>query len=239
MSKPSTPKSLNHLALIMDGNGRWAQAQGLPRVKGHQKGAEVLKEVIEACVDRNISYLTVYAFSSENWNRPAAEVRSLFNLFEHYLDEEEKTLLEKKVRFKVIGERRKLPPKLRERIVRMESLSQSFERLTLQVAFNYGSRAEILRAVHLLAKDVEKGLLTADAITEAMLEKHLYTSDVPDPDLLIRTSGEQRLSNYLLWQLAYTEFIFSPKYWPDFTAADLDQALDTYYQRERRFGKVS
>lgn len=239
MSKPSTPKSLNHLALIMDGNGRWAQAHGLPRVKGHQKGAEVFKEIMEACVKHHISYLTVYAFSSENWNRPAAEVRGLFNLFEHYLDEEEKTLLEKRVRFKVIGERRKLPPKLRERIVRMESLSQSFERLTLQVAFNYGSRAEILRAVHLLAKDVEKGLLTADAITEAMLAKHLYTSDVPDPDLLIRTSGEQRLSNYLLWQLAYTEFIFSPKYWPDFTAADLDQAIDTYYQRDRRFGKVS
>ena len=234
-----SPSSLQHLALIMDGNGRWAQERGLPRLKGHQKGAEVLKKIIEACISEQITYLTVYAFSSENWKRPATEVRHLFNLFEHYLDKEEKSIVDKNIRLKVIGDKSALPPNLRRRIERVERLSEDFKGLTLQVAFNYGSRAEILRAVRLIAKKVEQGRFKTEQITENVLSKFLYTSHAPDPDLLIRTSGEQRLSNYLLWQLAYTEFIFVSKYWPDFTADDLKEAISVYGERTRRFGRAS
>lgn len=223
----------------MDGNGRWAKTRNLPRLVGHQRGAQVLKEIVEACARMGVRYLTVYAFSSENWNRPGPEVRGLLGLLEYYLEREEKLFLQKNIRLRVIGERERLPLSLRERIERVEAVSALKTQLLFQVAFGYGSRAEMTRAARLIAEDVKAGRLTSEEITEACFSNYLYTTGVPDPDLLIRTSGEQRISNYLLWQLAYTELVFNPKYWPDFTIEDLTQAFQLYGKRERRFGLAS
>jgi len=230
---------LQHIALIMDGNGRWAKQKNLPRIEGHRQGAAALKDIINACIVRKIPYLTAYAFSAENWGRPPQEVRHLLQLFQHYLEKEEENLLKNNIKLRVIGDKSALPSKLRLRIDYLEKISQSHKNLHLQIAFNYGSRQEIVRAVKLLADDLQSGVAKTEDITEALFNTYLYTAAVPHPDLLIRTSGEKRLSNYLLWQIAYTELFFSDKYWPDFTAADLDEAIHLFKNRERRFGKVA
>lgn len=223
----------------MDGNGRWAREKGLPRIAGHEAGAKAFKRILKACSRLGIPYLTVYAFSSENWRRPASEVNHLLNLLETYLTREQKELVKEGVRLKVIGERERMPPPLLKRIADVEKLTEGGSTLNLQVAFNYGSRAELTHAAKRLAQAVQRGDFALDDINESILEKFLYTSGLPDPDLLIRTSGEQRLSNYLLWQLAYAEFIFVDKYWPDFTENDLEHALDTFRRRARRFGRAA
>jgi undecaprenyl diphosphate synthase len=231
--------SLKHVAVIMDGNGRWAQARKLPRVSGHKQGALAFKEVVRTATEFNIPYLTAYAFSSQNWRRPVSEVRSLFGLFEHYLEQEEKDLLEQNIRLRVIGECRKLPPSLQQRIRSLEKASRHNTGLALQIAFNYGSREELVQAARLLAQDVKDGKLNPQEVTEQTINQYLYTHDIPDPDLLIRTSGEQRISNYLLWQIAYTELVFVDKCWPDFGRQDIIDALATYQGRMRRFGAVA
>jgi undecaprenyl diphosphate synthase len=223
----------------MDGNGRWAKERGLPRIAGHQRGAQVLKEVIGFCLKRDVRYLTVYAFSSENWNRPLAEIKGLLGLLEHYLDTEEASFLKNDVRLKVIGERHRLPQSLQEGIARVEEKSGSNQKLCLQIAFSYGSRGEILQASRQIAQEVSEGRLKPEDVTQRLFERYLYTQGVPDPDLLIRTSGEQRISNFLLWQMAYTEFVFTSKYWPDFKEEDLEDAFAVYAKRERRFGLAS
>lgn len=231
--------TLNHLALIMDGNGRWAEHQSVARVVGHRKGAETLKKIVEACLKKQIPYLTVYAFSSENWGRPPQEIRHLLHLFEHYMVQEESELLEKGIRFKVIGHKEGLPSKLKTQIQHLEDLSAKNTALTLQVAFNYGGRQEIVQAIKRISEAQAAGRIKNDAITENLVEEYLYAPNVPHPDLLIRTGGEQRLSNYLLWQLAYTELFFSEKFWPDFDMDDLDKAIASFHHRERRFGKAA
>jgi undecaprenyl diphosphate synthase len=228
-----------HIAIIMDGNGRWAKARGLPRLAGHQKGAQVLRHVVEACLERSIGFLTVYAFSSENWQRPVGEVKGLFSLMEAYLDREEHLLLKKDICVRVIGERERLPPSLQKRIHRIEELTAAKGGLVLQVALSYGSRREIVGAARCLVKEILEGQLRLEDVTEATFAARLETAGIPDPDLLIRTSGEQRISNYLLWQLAYSELVFCPKNWPDFTVADLEDALTQYAQRDRRYGMAS
>ena len=231
-------KDLRHLAIIMDGNGRWAQKRGLPRFMGHKKGADVLRKVVRAVLGHRIPYFTVYAFSSENWKRPPAEVNYILHLFERHLEREAKQLVEHDIRLRVIGDRSRFPDRLRLQIEHLEKLSQHHTALTLQVAFGYGGRDELVRAAKTLARDVKAGALAVDAIDQACLEDYLYTGGVPDPDLLVRTGGEQRISNYLLWQMAYTEFLFKPTFWPDFTSRMLDKAIATYKQRDRRFGET-
>ena len=231
--------SLQHVAFIMDGNGRWARDKGLSRIAGHENGARAFKRILKACSKHGIAYVTVYAFSSENWRRPASEVNHLLGLLETYLAKEQDELLKEGIRLRVIGERERMPPPLLKRISEVEKLTEDGTTLNLQVAFNYGSRAELTQAAKRLAGAVKRGDLSVNDINEATLEKFLYTSGLPDPDLLIRTSGEQRLSNYLLWQLAYAEFVFVDKYWPDFTEKDLDRALDTFRGRTRRFGRAA
>ncbi|TGW15123.1 isoprenyl transferase [Candidatus Hepatobacter penaei] len=228
-----------HIAFIIDGNGRWALNKRLSRVVGHKHGAVTVKKIIEACRKRHIPYITVYAFSSENWKRPVNEVNHLMNLFEHYLEKEQEDMLKQDIRLKVIGDRERLPPRLIQRIEHVEQASQNSQSMTVHVAFNYGGRAEIVRATQNIAAQVKRGDLALDDITEEKLTQHLYTHGAPDPDLLIRTSGEQRLSNYLLWQLAYTEFFFLDKHWPDFTEQDLDLAIFSFQKRHRRFGKAA
>ena len=225
-----------HVAIIMDGNGRWAKKRSLTRLSGHKQGAEVLKNIVNYAPELGIRYLTVYAFSSENWGRPAPEVRGLISLLEHYLDQEEENFLKGHIRLRVIGDRERFPPSLQQRIDRVERLSIHHTGLFLQVAFGYGSRQEIVRATKTMAEDIQKGILLAKDITEDVLSRYLYTAEIPDPDLLIRTGGEQRISNYLLWQLAYAELLFLDKHWPDFTIEDFARAVDIYAKRERRFG---
>lgn len=231
--------SPRHVAFIMDGNGRWAQQNRFSRAVGHKRGVEAFKHILKACRRKNIPYVTAYAFSSENWRRPVSEVNHLLSLFEHYLEKEQEELLEQNIRLKVIGERERMPPRLLERIDQVEKRSEGAKQMTLQIAFNYGGRAELVHASKKLAQAVQKGLLSLDDINESTLSQFLYTTNIPDPDLLIRTSGEQRISNYLLWQLAYAEFIFVDKYWPDFTEQDLESALNTFQGRNRRFGKAA
>jgi undecaprenyl diphosphate synthase len=220
----------------MDGNGRWAQKRGLPRFMGHKKGAEVLRRIVRAVLGHRIPFLTVYAFSSENWKRPPAEVRYILHLFERHLEREARQLIEHDIRLRVIGDRSRFSDRLRTQIEDLEKLSQNHKTLTLQVAFGYGGRDELVRAAKTLARDVKTGTLAVDDIDQACLEDYLYTGGVPDPDLLVRTGGEQRISNYLLWQMAYTEFLFKPTFWPDFTPRMLDSVLTTYKTRDRRFG---
>lgn len=228
-----------HVAIIMDGNGRWAQKRGLPRLSGHQKGAQVLKDVVRACPDLGVQYLTVYAFSSENWRRPAKEISGIMALLQHYLGTEAQALNEANVRLKVIGDCHKFSPTIQKQILGVETLTAKNTGLHLQIALNYGGRAEILQAVQRLATEIQKGRLTPEVITEELFQQHFYAPEIPDPELLIRTSGEQRISNYLLWQLAYTELLFVEKLWPDFTPTDLERALDAYSKRERRFGQAA
>ena len=228
-----------HVAFIMDGNGRWATQQGLPRMAGHRQGARVLKDLVRCCKDWGIPMLTVYAFSTENWQRPLAEVQFLMRLFERLLRKELAELHQEGVRLQFLGDRTELPDTLQAEIETAIAATAQNQAVTFNVAVNYGSRLEIVRACRHVAQQVQQGLLVPEAISEVHLAEQLYTADHPDPDLLIRTSGEQRLSNYLLWQLAYAELYFTDCLWPDFDRVAFQQALLSFQQRDRRFGKLS
>ena len=228
-----------HVAVIMDGNGRWANARGLPRTAGHRKGAEAVRNVIEAAAQRGVGYLTLFGFSSENWTRPQDEISDLMGLLRMYLETEVKTLCAKGIQLSVIGDRDRLAPDIVAMIEDAEKRSASNTRLKLVMALSYGGRAEIVAAARALAREVVEGRLKPDAIDEQAFARRLYTHDIPDPDLLIRTSGEMRISNFLLWQLAYTEFVFVDTLWPDFDQAAFNAAIDTYCRRERRFGAIA
>ncbi len=226
-----------HIAIIMDGNGRWAKKRGLPRSAGHARGAETFKTIVRYCGEIGISYLTVYAFSTENWTRPKAEVDNLMHLLEEYLDKA-RTELDDRIRVRIIGERSMLSEKLLQKITSLEEDTKDRTGMVLNIALSYGGRQEILHAVHCLAEKVEAGELKAADITQEMLGDALYTAGQPDPDLIIRPSGEKRLSNFLLWQAAYAEFWYSNVLWPAFRPADLKEAIAAYGARDRRFGGV-
>lgn len=227
-----------HVAVIMDGNGRWAKARNLPRLAGHQRGVEALKTIIRYSSDIGIRYLTVYAFSTENWNRPQEEVDGLMELLVRFLRAEIEELHANRVRMKVLGDISKLPAAGRNEIENALALTAHNTGLTFNIALNYGSRDEILKGVRKLAEEVKAGSLEPEAITETMFSEALYTAGIPDPDLLIRTSGELRISNYLLWQIAYSELWFTETPWPDFTPEEMNKALMAFQDRDRRYGKI-
>jgi len=233
---PDVPR---HVAIIMDGNGRWAAARGLPRVEGHRRGVEALRKTVRAAGEMGIACLTIFSFSSENWQRPASEVRDLMGLLRRFIRNDLAELHSNNVRVRVIGERDDLEPDILRLLEEAEELTRENDGLTLVVAFNYGARNEIARAARRIAEDVARGALKPQAITEEMIGRHLDAPDLSDPDLIIRTSGEQRLSNFLLWQAAYSELVFSPVYWPDFDRATLEAAIEEYRRRERRFGGLA
>jgi undecaprenyl diphosphate synthase len=221
-----------HIAIIMDGNGRWAQNLNLPRIDGHRKGIDAVEEITMAARDLGVRYLTLYAFSDENWDRPAAEVVALMDLLVKFLKLKKQKLIDNGIRFQTIGDNDRLPKYVQEAIAEEEELTRQCDKMALIVALSYGARTEICRAVE---KCIEKGL---SKITPELFSKFLDTNGIPDPDLLIRTSGELRVSNFLLWQIAYSEFYFLDKLWPDFGKADLAKAIEDYRKRERRFGKT-
>jgi len=225
-----------HVAIIMDGNGRWAAARGLPRVEGHRRGVEALRKTVRAAGEMGIRVLTIFSFSSENWQRPASEVRDLMGLLRLFIRKDLAELHGNGVRVRVIGERDALDPDIRRLLEEAEDLTHRNTGLILVVAFNYGARQEIARAMRGIAEDVAGGRLTPDAVTAELVGSRLDAPDLPDPDVIIRTSGEQRLSNFLLWQAAYSELVFLPIYWPDFDRTALENALAEYRRRERRFG---
>ncbi len=222
----------------MDGNGRWAQNRGLPRLKGHEQGSKSVGECVEGCRDAGVKYLTLYAFSSENWKRPAAEVTGLMMLLERFLDQKTNEMLEKGVQLRAIGRLDELPAPCRKRLDRAITATAGNDRLILTLALSYSGRTEIVDAVREIVRETAAGRVREEDVTPEFISAHLYTSDVPDPDLLIRTSGELRLSNFLLWQLSYTEIHVTPKLWPDFTKADLFAAIDDYSKRQRRYGGI-
>ena len=225
-----------HVAIIMDGNGRWAAGRGLPRVEGHRRGVEALRKTVRAAGELGISYLTIFSFSSENWSRPASEIKDLLGLLRRFIRNDLANLHKSNVRVRVIGERADLDREICLLLQEAEDLTRNNDGLTLVVAFNYGARQEIARAVRRLVAQAAAGTLPADAITPERITQNLDAPDVPDPDVIIRTSGEQRLSNFLLWQAAYSELVFVPINWPDFDRAALEGAIEEYRRRERRFG---
>lgn len=227
-----------HVAIILDGNGRWAKSKGMPRNYGHAQGSKNVEKICEEAWRMGIKYLTVYAFSTENWNRPKDEVDALMKLLRNYMKTCLKTAKKNDMKIRVIGELQRLDEDIRSRIAELEEATKENGGLNFQIAINYGSRDEIVRAVRKLAADCAKGKVNAEDIDEQVFEGYLDTHDIPDPDLMIRTSGELRLSNYLLWQLAYTEFYFTPVAWPDFTKEELEKAIDAYNKRDRRYGLV-
>lgn len=229
---------LEHVAVIMDGNGRWAAKRGFPRNVGHKKGAEVVIEVAKAAKELGVKFLTLYAFSTENWKRSREEVDGLMNLLREYLTKDFQELKENDVRIRFIGERRMLAADIVEKIEELESSTANNKSLGLQVALSYGSRQEIIHAVKEIAAKVKSGDMSLKDIDEQSFSANLYTAGVPDPDLVIRTSGEQRISNYLLWQIAYAEFFFTKTLWPDFTKTELQEIIESYQTRERRYGKA-
>ncbi len=239
LAGPDQAEPPRHVAIIMDGNGRWAAARGLPRAEGHRRGVEALRRVVRAASELGIEYLTIFSFSSENWSRPASEIRDLFGLLRRFIRNDLATLHRDGVRVRVIGERVGLEPDIAALLQEAEDLTRANTRLTLVVAFNYGSRQEIAAAARQLAREVAEGRRDIASIDETALESYLDTSGVPDPDLIVRTSGELRLSNFLLWQAAYSELVFVPIHWPDFDKAALEQALAEYARRERRFGGLA
>lgn len=228
----------NHIAIILDGNGRWAKAKGLPRGYGHVKGCANLEQVCYDIKDLGVKYLTVYAFSTENWKRSREEVDGLMKLFRSYLKKCIKISRDNKMKIKIIGDISAFAPDIQESIRKLEEFSKDYDELYFQIAMNYGSRDEITRGMRKMAQDVADGKVSPDQITEDTIGSYLDTAGVPDPDLLIRTSGEQRLSNFLMWQLAYTEFYFTDVLWPDFNKEELKKAIVKYNQRDRRFGGV-
>ncbi len=235
-----TPDHLpRHVAIIMDGNGRWAELRSLPRIAGHREGIKSVREIVTLCTEVGISALTIYAFSQENWNRPAPEIQALMLLLEQYLQSELDQLIEQGIRFRAIGRADSLFPAALQWVRKVEQETAHLTKLTLNVALSYSGRAEIVDAAKRLAQDCQEGRIHPEAINEALLESYLSTHGLPDPDLLIRTSGESRISNFLLWQLAYTEMYFTATLWPDFRRREALLALLEYQRRERRFGRVS
>lgn len=228
----------NHVAIILDGNGRWAKAKGLPRTAGHVQGAKTVENICEVAYNMGINYLTVYAFSTENWNRPSDEVQALMTLLRNYMKNCLKRANKNNMCVKVLGDKTRLDDDIREKIADLEEATKDNTGLHFQIAINYGSRDEITRGVKSLMEKVENGELKADDITEEMISDSLDTAGIPDPDLMIRTSGEQRISNYMLWQLAYAEFYFTSVPWPDFNKAELEKAVEAYQNRDRRYGLV-
>lgn len=239
MSAAVSNKYPNHIVIIMDGNGRWATQQGLPRVAGHKAGVKVLRDIVEQCAKREIQVLTVFAFSSENWQRPKQEVRFLLDLFISSLHEQVDDLHKNNIRLQFIGDRAAFPEKLQQSIKESELKTSANTGLTLVVAANYGGRWDIVDACKRIAVDVKNGQVGIEAITESMFSEYLCLSNLPEPDLFIRTGGEQRLSNYLLWQCAYSELYFCDELWPEFTGDSLDRALVWFSNRQRRFGTIS
>ncbi|MFN3406483.1 MAG: isoprenyl transferase [Caldimicrobium sp.] len=227
-----------HVAIIMDGNGRWAKKQGYPRIYGHKKGAEIAKKIIIKARELNIPYLTLFAFSKENWQRPSSEVAALLALLAEYLEVELPTMVENEIRLKVIGDREDFPEELQKKIEEVEEKTSPFQKMTLVLALSYSGRAEILRAVKKLAEKVRNRELDPKDITENLFKQFFYFPELPDPDLLIRTSGELRISNFFLFQSAYTELYFTDLLWPEFTEEEFLKALEDYQKRERRFGKI-
>ncbi len=227
-----------HIAIILDGNGRWAKSKGMPRTYGHTIGAKNVETISRVAYNMGVKYLTMYAFSTENWSRPDDEVSALMKLLSEYIKTCMKTAKKDNLRVRFIGDRSRLDSSLQEAIIKLEEYSSQFTGLTLTIAINYGSRDEMIRATRQIAEEVEKGTIAPSAITEDVFSSYLDTADIPDPDLMIRTSGEQRLSNYLLWQLAYAEFYFTPVPWPEFNEAELKKAIEEYNKRNRRFGGV-
>ncbi len=237
-----TPHLLpRHIAIIMDGNGRWAQRRGLPRIEGHRRGVKSVREIVETCADLGIEQLTLYCLSSENWKRPEAELSRLMSLLEQYLIEDRSTIMRQGLRFAAIGRREGLTPGVIKELNRTLELSRNNTGMRLCLALNYGARSEIADAAKAIAEKVAAGELQPSEINEEVFAQHLYTADMPDPDLLIRTAGEMRLSNYLLWQISYAELWVTEKCWPEFRKPDLMQALRAFASRDRRFGglKVS
>ncbi len=233
---PADKVPLKHIAIIMDGNGRWAKERGLDGIAGHEAGAKRLKDVLEACLRHDIEVITLFAFSSENWQRPTVEVRALMSLFTSYLKNEVGTLVERNIRLRVIGGREKFSPRLRKLIEEAEAATRK-GKVTLVMAVDYGGRWDIVQAMQQLAAEVEAGRLSASQIDENAVQRYICLGDLPEPDLCIRTAGEQRISNFLIWQMAYTEFYFADCYWPDFDSVALDRAVQSYQSRQRRFGQ--
>ena len=228
----------NHIAIILDGNGRWAKAKGMPRNYGHAQGSKNVERICEEAYRMGVKYLTVYAFSTENWNRPKDEVDALMKLLRNYMKTCLKTAAKNDMKVRVIGDKTGLDEDIRNRIAELEEATKDNGGLNFQIALNYGSRDEIVRAVRRVSEDVKEGKVKPEDIDEKMFETYLDTHGIPDPDLMIRTSGELRLSNYLLWQLAYTEFYFTDIPWPDFTKEELSKAIEQYNRRDRRYGGV-
>jgi undecaprenyl diphosphate synthase len=239
MSKPLPDRIPEHVAIIMDGNGRWANGRGFPRAIGHSKGVEAVRETVKAAADAGVKYLTLFAFSSENWRRPETEVNDLLGLLRKFIRRDLAELHSQNVRIRIIGDRQNLRGDILPLLLEAEETTKQNTALTLVIAFNYGSRDEIARAAAGLARDVAAGLLRPADITAEMINARLDTADMPDPDLIIRTSGEERLSNFLLWQSAYSELMFVPDYWPDFNRDMFFAALTKYAARDRRFGGLS
>ena len=225
-----------HVAIIMDGNGRWARSRGLPRTVGHQRGAEAVRRTVVGAAELGISYLTLFGFSSENWKRPLSEIDDLMALLRLYIRNEIDDLDRNGVRIRVIGDRQKLAPDIVQLIEQAETRTRGNRRLNLTVALSYGGRAEIVQAAARIGGDIQAGRLKPEAVDEGLFSRYLLTADLPDPDFVIRTSGEKRISNFLLWQSAYTELIFIDRLWPDFTKEDLAAAIHEYQQRDRRYG---
>ncbi len=228
-----------HIAIIMDGNGRWAKARGLSRIAGHREGAKSVRVVVEACREIGIKILTLYAFSEENWGRPWQEIQGLMELLDRYLVRERKNMIKNGIRLCTIGEIERLPQKVYNRLLSLKEETIQNSEFVLNLALSYGGRGEIVRAIKRIGEKLIKGNISLDKIDKEMVGLHLDTGDLPDPDLLIRTSGEKRISNFLLWQLAYTELYFTPVFWPDFRKEHLIQAILDYQKRERRFGLTS
>ncbi|MCR9289024.1 MAG: isoprenyl transferase [Bacteroidetes bacterium] len=238
-SQINLDKLPKHIAVIMDGNGRWAKKHGMPRVFGHRSGVKSVREITEAATELGIGYLTLYAFSTENWNRPKGEVTALMTLLVETIKSEVKTLNKNNIRLQAIGDISKLPPRSLKALLKAIDDTKENTRMTLVLALNYSAKWEIVNATQKIAKQVESGEISAENIDENTIAQALETKDMPDPELLIRTSGETRISNFLLWQIAYAELYFTPVFWPDFRKKDLYQAIVDFQQRERRFGKIS
>ncbi len=241
MSNPagvSEDRIPRHIAVIMDGNGRWARERGLPRIEGHRRGSESVRSCTAACMEAGVSFLTLYAFSKENWQRPPDEVKSLMSLLDRFLAERTAEIMERNIRLRAIGHLDDLPEKTRRRLDTAMEKSAGNTALTLTLALSYGARTELADAARAIAREVRAGTLDPDTIGEATVSSHLYTADLPDPDLLIRTSGEMRISNFLLWQISYAEIVVTPKLWPEFGKEDLFAAIREYAGRHRRYGGI-
>ncbi len=235
---PKFPDTPRHIAVIMDGNGRWAKERGLPRREGHHAGAESVREITDTCIELGVEYLTLYAFSSENWNRPEAEVKALMSLLDRFLAEKAKDLDRQNIRLLAIGQLDRLPKKTRSLLDRIIARTADHSAMTLVLALSYGGREEIVSAAKSIAMDAAAGSLSPDAIDAPLFASRLQTAGIPDPDLLVRTSGEMRVSNFLLWQISYAEIVIVKKFWPDFRRNDLVEAISEYQRRHRRFGAL-